>query len=149
MRLFTFLTCNIRSSIPTSVKILELISKTIHTMTKNRWQSPVPMNNSWPAWNHKAPLCSLTHGTHNRNTWHQTRTLKWRQDIIGIHTKFSFQKQNMVCRRKWKVKTFRQYQCTFPVKYPASQGTTKITKSTKSTTKKKLLYMIWTISIAD
>ena len=56
MRLCTFLTCNIRSSIPTSVNILDLTSKTIHTMTKNRWKSPVPMKNFWPACNHKAPF---------------------------------------------------------------------------------------------
>ena len=42
--------------------------------------------------------------THNRNNWDHTHTLKWRQDIIGIHIKFSYHKQNMVWRRKWKVK---------------------------------------------
>ena len=69
-------------------------------------------------------------GIHNRNNCHHIHTLKWRQDIIGIHIKFSFHKQNMVCRRKWKVKTFQRYQCGFPVKYTEIQGTTKSTKST-------------------
>ena len=85
-------------------------------------------------------------GTHNRNIWHRTHTLKWRQYIIGIHIKFSFHKQNMVCRRKWKVEMFRKPQWAFPVKYPTSQETTKITKNT---TKKNMPYMIWTISTAD
>ena len=30
--------------------------------------------------------------------------LDTRQDIIGIHIKFSLHKLNVVCRRKWKVK---------------------------------------------
>ena len=29
----------------------------------------------------------------NRNTRHHTHTLKWFQDIIGIHIKFSFHKK--------------------------------------------------------
>ena len=154
MRLCKFLTWYIRSSIPTSVDILELTSKTVHTMTNNRWQSPDLMNNLRPAWNQKATLCSSTHGTHNRNNWNHTHTLKWRQDIIGTHIKFSSHKQNMLRRRILKAGIFPKFPWFSPMKYLVNQGTklrTEIPEDLEESPEqqKRLSYMTWMTSTTN